>query len=333
MARNLSFQTLLSIFLALSLGSMVLAQTDSSSDQPELDALKGESVRVETTGGGNFQGTLIAVSEDRIEILVADGQILQISREAIKKVARISSGVGERAFYQDSASNRLIVMPTAFAMVPDELHIADQEIAVVTASYGLTENITIWGGISVPGALVSARFTSTFGDSFGISAGSFAGIYWVGPSSGPVSGLLIPYALSSWGEPNSNLTVGAGVPISFGPPDPLRPPRGYFDVSAVIGAIGGKSILTSTTALVTENWVIWGKRSIFNSETGELISENWDSIPIFAVLGLVFRIADSRLSWDIGAFLPLDISREGIKGIGGGPFIPFPLVSLTYRIL
>jgi len=330
--RNLSFPTLLLIFLILSLGSITWAQTDSSSDQLDLEGLKGESVRVETIGGGSFQGTLIAVSEDRIEILVADGQILQVSREAIKKVAKISSGEGGRGLYQDSASNRLMVMPTAFAIAPSEFHVADQEIAVVTASYGLTENITLWGGISVPGALVSARFTSTLGDSFAYSAGSFAGVNWIGTASTGLSGLLIPYTLSSWGEPNSNLTLGAGMPVSFGPPNPSGPPRGFFDIIGVIGAIGGKSILTSTTALVTENWVIWGRRSIFNPETGELISENWDSIPILAALGLVFRIADSRFSWDIGAVLPLDISREGIKGIGGGPFIPIPLVSLTYRI-
>jgi hypothetical protein len=303
------------ILLTPGLGSIVLAQASSSIDQPELDALKGESVRIETVGGGNFQGTLFTISEDRIEILVSDGQILQISRDAIKKITKIASGAGERAFYQDSASNRLIVMPTAFAMASGEFHISDQEIAVVTSSYGLTENITLWGGISVPGALVSARFSSTFGDSFGISAGSFAGIQWIGPSTGPLSGLLIPYALSSWGESNNNITVGAGVPFSFGFSG-VRNPIG------VVGTIGGKSVLTSTTALVTENWVIWGRRD----------GIRWDPIPLSAFPAIVFRIADSRFSWDIGAVLPLSMDSSGIRGIGGGAFIPLPLVSLTYRI-
>ncbi|MGQ9629139.1 MAG: hypothetical protein ACUVXI_02345 [bacterium] len=300
--------------LALGLVSVAWAQVGSPGEQPQLADLIGGLIRVETVGGGSFQGTLLTVAEDRIEILAADGQILQISRKAIRSYQRISPDAGERALYQDSASNRLMVMPTAFAMAPGEFHVADQEIIVVTSSYGLTENITLWGGISIPGALLSARFVSTFGDSFGLSAGSFAGVQWIG-GPGPLSGLLMPYALSSWGEPNNNLTVGAGVPFSFGPP------RG-FDTLGAVGAIGGKSVLTSTTALVTENWVIWGKRS----------DEHWDSIPLSAILGLAFRIAGSRFSWDIGGVLPLSISRERIRGLDGGPFVPLPWVSLTYRI-
>jgi hypothetical protein len=61
--------------------------------------------------------------------------------------------------------------------------------------------------------------------------------------------------------------------------------------------------------------------------------------PTINVVGLSFRIAGSRLSWDIGAVVPLFLyddpnSPEGVRlsGIGGDAIIPLPLISLTYRI-
>ena len=58
-----------------------------------------------------------------------------------------------------------------------------------------------------------------------------------------------------------------------------------------------------------------------------------------AVSGVVFRIAGSRFSWDIGAILPLLIYEEGgtmgkarIRGAFDGLWIPVPWISVTYRI-
>ena len=325
MTRYFSISTILLVFLALSPNGETWAQVEASGDGAKLDDLVGEPIRVVTVGGGNFQGTLIAVRDDRIEILIADGQILLISREAIETYRRIISDTGDRAFFQDSASNRLMVMPTAFAMEPGEFHVTDQELIVVSSSYGLTENITFWGGISFPGALLSARFTSNFGDSLALSAGSFAGTQWIGPTSMGFSGILMPYVLSSWGEPDNNLTLGAGVPFAFGF-------FGTDNPTGVIGAIGGKTVLTSNAALVTENWAIWGRRFDFNPNNTGTTTEEWDPIPLAAALGLAFRIADSRFSWDIGAILPLSIDSSGVRGALGGAFIPVPLISLTFRI-
>ena len=80
MLRIISFTSFLLIFLILRPNptNWTWAQTDSSIIETELSDLLGEPVRIETVGGGSFQGTLLNVSEDRIEILVADGQILQM---------------------------------------------------------------------------------------------------------------------------------------------------------------------------------------------------------------------------------------------------------------
>lgn len=180
----------------------------------------------------------------------------------------------------------------------------------------MSKNISLWGGISPLGAVLSGRFIFSITESFAVTSGSFAGIEWVGATGAPVSGMLMPYLISYWGEPNSNFTAGAAIAFSFSTAT-------GFDTLGFLAALARKIVLTATTVLVTENWIIWAERD-----------NQWDPIPSYAFLGLVFRIAGSRFSWDIGAILPMEISREGISGLGGGgaPFIPLPWISMTYRI-
>ncbi|MCK4543545.1 MAG: hypothetical protein KAU17_15045 [Spirochaetales bacterium] len=312
------------LFILVSAGTVykVWAEDEPSDELLELADLTGKSVRIETYGGGSFQGTLFSIGEDRVEIIDSAGQILQISSETIKMYREIPAGKSNRNFYQDSASNRLIVTPTGFPMEPGELHITDQEIIVVTSSYGLNKNVSFWGGISPMGLVISARFVAMFTESLGFSVGSFAGVEWIGEfeeseSSPIVSGLLMPYTLLSWGEPNNNITTGGAVVFRFNRIN-------GFETIGAIAMLGGKVVLTATTALVTENWIVWGKRN-----------GTWDAVPLFIVPGLVFRIAGSRFSWDIGGVLPLLIERDPnfiIHGIGEDLYIPLPLISMTYRI-
>jgi hypothetical protein len=299
---------------------------ESEGEQPELAELIGEPVRIDTEGRGNFQGILLSVGPDRVEIEGSDGEITQISRRTITEVQVIASDAKGRSFYQDSAANRLLVIPTGFAMEPGEFHIADQELVVVTGSYGLGDHVSFWAGISPVAAVFSGRFIATIAETFAISVGSFAGLEWVGTTSSAFSGMVLPYGLASYGKSNNNVTIGGG-PAFF-----LSTDTGLETVGAV-AVLGGKLVLTATTALVTENWVVWGKRYSLAA-----LEPRWDALPLFIVPGLVFRIAGMRFSWDIGAVLPLqsyydvESNRDRIGGLGGGVWIPIPWISVTYRI-
>ena len=285
-------------------------ETESSAS---LEDLIGRPVRIRTSGGGSFQGVLQTVAQDRVELVETDGRITQISRDAVESYKVLEEGGDIRSFYQDSASNRLIIMPTGFAMDTGEFHVCDQEIVVITSSYGLSDNISLWAGISPVAAVLSGRFILTLSDNFALSPGSFAGIEWVGVAGGPVSGMLLPYMIASLGDPDNNISAGAAAAFSFG--------EDGFETLGFVAALAGKIVMTATTAIVTENWIIWSKRD-----------DQWDAIPTVAILGAVFRIAGDRFSWDIGAILPLTIEHTGIKGFFDGTFIPIPWISLTYRV-
>jgi hypothetical protein len=108
--------------------------------------------------------------------------------------------------------------------------------------------------------------------------------------------------------------------------------------NAAVLALGAKKVMSDTTAIVTETWIIWGEMAEFVSAGDEdpgLYS--WTPVPMAVVPGIVFRIAGKRLSWDIGAVLPLTIQRTDsfyqMRGLAGeSALIPLPLLSLTYRI-
>jgi hypothetical protein len=224
-------------------------------------AALGEQVHVTTAGRGSFQGELWGVREDRIELLTADGQIIHIALSEIDGLQAVS----------------------------------DQQIAVVTSSYGLTDTVSLWGGVSIPGLVLSARLAYEPAPALGLSAGTFIGAEWF-----EFTTLALPYALASFGTPNRNITVGGGPIFTFFGTADDRPFEG-----AVL-ALGGKTVFTPS---------------------------------------VVFRIAGSRLSWDLGAVVSFTLAwgdggsngddrtgRLRLEGLVDGTVVPLPLVSVTYRI-
>ncbi len=293
------------VLIALFAGSATAAAAE------ELESFVGKPVRLVTGGRESYTGRLYAVLDDRVELVLADGEIIQILAEEIVDIEAIDPEAGRRGLFQDAAANRLMVMPTGFPMEKGEFHVTDQEIMVVSGSYGVADFFSVWGGISIPGFVLSGRFGFHVTPTIGASAGVFAGVEWVDGSA-----LLLPYALASFGSPDRNLTVGGAAVYST--------TRTGF--SGVVAALGGKIVLTPTSALVSENWLIW--------DLAEGVY-----YPSLTVLGVAFRIAGNRVSWDIGAVVPLFVGETfdspgtiGIRGVFGDAIIPLPLISLTYRI-
>jgi len=286
--------------------------------------LAGKLVVVKTLNGGSFRGELTRILDDRLELILNDGTIVQISRKSVIKVVPLE-GIGKsNPYFEDADANRLIIAPTGFGMEPGEFHISDKEIVLVTSSYGVTSWFSLWAGVSLPGAVFNARFSHTFGDRLGCSIGSFAGVWWLGGSGE----LVLPYGIFSLGTENKNLTFGIGNAFASHPKNAAvestnyTPPALHFGPSTLIIVAGGKIPLSSSVALISENWIAW---NYYDSVSGQKV---W-IIPM-----IVFRIAGPRLSWDIGVTLPMTAVKSGIRDLDGqnDNFIPIPILSLTYRI-
>ena len=319
------------LVLVFSILTQIYGQ-DMSIDINNLEENKGLPIRVKTESGATFQGLLYDADDEKLVLVDKDGRIISLLRSSIHEVLKIEQGGDKRSYYQDSASNRLLVIPTGFPMETGEFHVSDQEIAAVTMSYGLNEHVSFWGGISIPGALVSARYTFKLTQKEAFSLGTFAGASWI-----DFYGMFIPYAIFSTGSPDHNFTVGAGAAIGYD--------DSGIDLDGSVLVLGGKWVVSDSAAIVTENWIVWGKMPDYINpyldpygETDFAQTEyEWSPIPLAVVPGIAFRIAGEKFSWDIGAILPVLISKEEGEFIVGGlegenSFIPIPVLSFTYRI-
>ena len=264
---------------------IVLRTLENSTDQV---------VRVKTFGGGEFQGTLLTVDENRTEILDGEGLILQIATAEIEDILLIDVTKGAITYYQDAAANKLIVAPLGFPMESGEFHVSDQEIIAVNVSYGLNEHFSLWGGLSIPGMLINFRGSFEPRESIGVSVGALSVITFV-----DFSAILLPYVISSFGTENQNLTIGAGIPFVVG---------GIVDGDFSLGGafvVGGKIVISKTASLITENWVLffWNYNSFDSSD-----SFGWARFTLFPSIAI--RIAGSRFSWDIGITMPVGVSTD-----------------------
>lgn len=77
--------------LLLLLFSVVCAATAA-----DMSGFVGQPVRITTRGHETYQGRLYAVLDDRVELVLADGQIIQILSEEIEEIRPIDASAGCR---------------------------------------------------------------------------------------------------------------------------------------------------------------------------------------------------------------------------------------------
>lgn len=313
--RRAAFTGLLVVLAA----SCVVAWGESPDVQVRavLDGAIGQVVRVRTAGRGEFQGRLVSVNDERVEVENGEGQILAVSTSQVTEVLVIDQQKSPDTYFQDAAANKLVLMPIGFGMEPGEFHVANQELVVVSMSYGVSRHFSVWGALSIPGMLLNARFSGNLGDRIGVSAGSFAGIVFLDLGSA----VALPYVIASFGSPHQNFTVGVGAP--FYTSSVFTYDRMYLGGAV---ALGGKIVLSRTASLVTENWIVVGSAESAGA---------WGAAAGVFVPSVSFRIASSRFSWDLGVTMPFLCADRGagyrLSWLVGQP-IPFPLLGLTYRI-
>lgn len=298
--------------LCLAFAAALAGAAPTSADGPLPESTPGSLVTVRTAGGGMFRGTLFAIQPDRVELAGPEGVITPIARSSIIAMEQVRPDQDRAEYFLDSASNRLILMPTAYGMDPGEFHVAAQEIILITASYGITDRMSAWAAVSFPGAVANLRWSSHAAGPFAVSAGALAGLVWTDPA-----GLVMPYAIASFGHENRNITAGLGVPFAWWSGAAIQP-------VGIAATLAGKIIVSPSSSVVTENWVVFP-------------SEGWSDGQVEATVmpAAVFRIAGERFSWDIGAVVPLFVNRAGraiVEGLLDSTVIPIPILSVTYRI-
>jgi hypothetical protein len=305
------------IFFALvALSAFLPATAFGRADEtaPEPYSFLNKQVWLETTNGFTVWGELTWVDGEKLEIVNADGITIQIDRDRVKSIVRIAPSNERRLPPFDAASNRLLLLPTAFPLAQGQLLVSNTDLVSVSASYGITNNFSLWGGATPIGTAISGRFSfELINGVFGVSMGSYV---FFNPL-GSMTDFVVPFAITSIGSGSFNLTVGLGGIFTMTTNLPIS-----FDFVSVAVVLGGIIPLSSTVGILTENWLLLPYDTLYYA-----FDQTPTCIPI-----LVVRISGSRLSWDFGLALPFTFGPTGqVIGLFG-PLFPLPVLGLTYRI-
>jgi hypothetical protein len=203
----------------------------------------------------------------------------------------------------DPNYSRLLFSPTGRPLKKGDGYFSDYELVFPGVAVGLTDNISIAGGVSlVPGLrldrqvlYVSPRIGWDLGDKAAVSAGV---LYAALPSDDDFDDLAVLFAVGTFGDRRRSLSVGVG----FGD---ANLPDGFDPGTALM--IGGTTALSPRIAMVSENWLV--------------LDDDFDLAR--QPFGLGVRFFGDRVSADVGIVFVPDLVSSGI-------FLPWASISYHF---
>jgi hypothetical protein len=264
------------------------------------------TVTLRLKGGSRVVGVIVKEDPDQVTVMTTAGVEMQLPREAIVSMSR-EAGPEERS---DPNATRLMFAPTARSLPKGDGYFSDHYVLFPGFSYGLTEHVSLSGGMSVvpfvgfedqlfyastrAGWQVSKRASVSVG---GLVAGGLDGF-----------GAGILFGVGTFGSTDASLTAGIGFGAAREDASlPYEHSRRRWAVrEAPVLMIGGSRRLSDHVAVLSESWIVTG-RSFHLSEQP---------------FGVALRFFGDRLSADVGFILVGEALEEGF---------PVPWLSFTYQ--
>ncbi len=224
---------------------------------------------VTLTDGSTIFGRIVTVNADTVSFQTGAGT-MQLSVKAIRDIRQISAeDVREGDYwFPNPNSTRLFFAPTGQQLKQGEGYVSDYELFFPGAAYGVTDNISIGGGISLfPASLSDQVYYVTpkigFSLSDNVPASASDQIYYVTPKIGfspsdkvhLAGGVLfagtnggtggIYYGVGTFGDGNGSVTVGGGYGFAGGKIQ-----------SKPVGMLGAEYRISRRLGVVTENYLL-----------------------------------------------------------------------------
>ena len=214
--------------------------------------LLGRTYRVETMQGTIFTGMLVSMSLTSLEFDAKELGHLTLERGQIRR-ADLQGALPpttKAGYYDIGNGNRLFFAPTGRGLRKGEGTLQDVDVYFLGLNYGITDNFSVGGYLSVvPGLDISDQllvFTPklSFPVSEKVSFG--AGLLYLRvPNNNSSVGAGIGYGALTYGSADNNLTVGLG----------------YGFVQGSIGntpilQVGGQTRVSRRISLISENYII-----------------------------------------------------------------------------
>lgn len=221
------------------------------------------------------------------------------------------------AWPPDSNYTRLLFSPTGRPLAKGTGYFSDHYVVFPGVAYGITDNLSISGGMSIIPALglseqlfyVAPRLGKQFSDRVAVSTG----VLWARGGEGEDDQLGVGFAMATFGPPDKSLTVGAGAARTVERYTQWQYVNGRERIETIrdvsytpLIVIGGTARLSKRLALVSENWLI--------------LHDDFKLSEQPFALGL--RFLGDKLSADVGVILVGELIDEGF---------PIPWLSVTYH--
>jgi hypothetical protein len=201
---------------------------------------------VTLTDGSTIFGRIVAVGTDTVSFQTGGGT-MQLSVKAIRDIRLISvEDVREGDYwFPNPNSTRLFFAPTGQQLKQGEGYFSDYELFFPGVAVGVTDNISIGGGISLFPASASNQIyyiTPKIGFSPSDQVHLAAGVLFAGTNGGTGG---IYYGVGTFGDGNGSLTIGGGYGFAGGKIQ-----------SKPVGMIGGEYRIARRLAVVSENYLL-----------------------------------------------------------------------------
>lgn len=255
---------LLPLFCVLALsGRAALAQTappvlnsPSTATVPASDPfLLGRTYRVETLQGTTFTGVLVSMSLTSLEFDAKELGHLTLERGQIRR-ADLQGPLPpttKAGYYDIGNGNRLFFAPTGRGLRKNEGTLQDVDVYLLGVNYGITDNISLGGYMSVvPGLSLDQQllvFTPKISYPIRDNLNVGFGLLYVRvpnfDSQGTGTGAGIGYGALTYGSADNNFTVGLGYGFVQG------------DIgSTPILQVGGQTRVSRRISLLSENYIV-----------------------------------------------------------------------------
>ena len=201
---------------------------------------------VTLTDGSTIFGRIVSVNADTVSFQTGAGT-MQLSVKAIRDVRQISTeDVREGDYwFPNPNSTRLFFAPTGQQLKQGEGYFSDYELFFPGVAIGVTDNISIGGGISLIPASASDQIyyvTPKIGFSPSDNVHLAGGVLFAGTKGGTGG---IYYGVGTFGDGNGSVTVGGGYGFAGGKIQ-----------SKPVGMLGAEYRISRRLGIVTENYLL-----------------------------------------------------------------------------
>lgn len=205
----------------------------------------------------------------------------------------------EKEWLDNPTDTRLFLAPTARMLKKGKGYFQDIDIFVVTANYGITDNISIGAlGSIVPFIGLDKQVFAVM-PKFGIEVAKninvAASVLYVASSTNSIGQFGMGYVAGTYGNSDKNVTLGLGSGLYNG--------NGRILSSSVV-IVGGMYRVGEYISILSENWLI--------------ISNGLIVVPSLGI-----RFFGEKLSADLGVF--------SFPNLGGSSsFVPIPYIDFVF---